>query len=218
WKMRQVASRRRRRASTRATTITTSGPTRGSARARRRPRRTRSGCATSQSCCPIKPRWNLCSVAWRRLGSPRTRSRRGCCCAIRRPTALCSRQQTDRARQQTRRVCLLGLPSAPFIPSALSAPLFRAEPQHRHEGFLRYFHLPDHLHALLALLLLFKQLALARDITTVALREHVLAQRLDVHPADDPLADRRLDRHDEHLLRDEVLQPAHKRLSLVIGL
>jgi hypothetical protein len=38
----------------------------------------------------------------------------------------------------------------------------------------------DHLHALLALLLLLEQLALAGDVTAVALGEHVLADRADV--------------------------------------
>ena len=52
----------------------------------------------------------------------------------------------------------------------------------------------DLLHALLAGLLLLEQLALARDVAAVALREHVLAARLDRLARDDPCADRGLDR------------------------
>src|SRR5687767_3491453 len=52
--------------------------------------------------------------------------------------------------------------------------------QHRQEGFLRDFDGADLLHALFSFFLLFEQLALARDVAAVALRQHVLAQRLDV--------------------------------------
>src|SRR3712207_6875935 len=55
--------------------------------------------------------------------------------------------------------------------------------------------------ALLALLLLFEQLALAADVAAVALGEHVLTLGLDRLAGNDLRADRRLDRHVEHLAR-----------------
>src|SRR5215470_6835518 len=60
------------------------------------------------------------------------------------------------------------------------------------EGFLRDLDAADRLHALLARLLLLEELALARDVSTVALRQDVLAQRLDRLARDDLSADRGL--------------------------
>src|SRR4051794_34780109 len=74
------------------------------------------------------------------------------------------------------------------------------------EGFLRHFDPTDHLHALLALLLLLQQLALGGDVTAVALGEHVLADRPDVLASDDAGADRGLDGHLEVLPRDQPAQ------------
>ena len=85
---------------------------------------------------------------------------------------------------------------------------FVSDLQHRQERFLRNLHGADALHALLAFLLLLEQLALARDVAAVALGQHVLAQRLDRFARDDAGADRRLDRHLEHLPRDQL---AHLR-------
>src|SRR5690348_3690025 len=75
--------------------------------------------------------------------------------------------------------------------AALLLPYF----QHRQERLLRDLDAPDALHALLAFLLLLEQLALARDVAAVALRKHVLPQRLHGFARDDPAPDRRLDRH-----------------------
>ena len=50
--------------------------------------------------------------------------------------------------------------------------------QHGQEGLLRDLDLSNLLHALLAGLLFLQQFALARDIATVTLRRHILAQRL----------------------------------------
>src|SRR5262245_49327235 len=55
--------------------------------------------------------------------------------------------------------------------------LLVVDAQHREEGLLRDVHGADPLHPLLAFLLLLEQLALARDVSAVALRDHVLAQR-----------------------------------------
>src|SRR5687768_13244696 len=63
------------------------------------------------------------------------------------------------------------------------------------ERLLRHFDATDHLHALLALLLLLEEFALSADVTAVALGEHVLAQRPDRLAGDDPGADGGLDRH-----------------------
>src|SRR5215471_18526996 len=76
--------------------------------------------------------------------------------------------------------------------------------QYRKESLLGYLHRAHLLHALLARLLLLEQLALARDIAAVALRQHVLAQRLDRLARDDMRAYCRLHRDVEHLARDQL--------------
>src|SRR5690606_36009567 len=76
--------------------------------------------------------------------------------------------------------------------------------QNGQESLLRDFYAADLLHALLAGLLLFKQLLLAGDVAAVALGQYVLAQRLDVLARDDFGADGRLDGHVEHLARDQA--------------
>ena len=55
--------------------------------------------------------------------------------------------------------------------------LFFAHLQHRQERFLRNVDFADALHPLLAFLLLFEQLALAADVSAVALGNNVLADR-----------------------------------------
>src|SRR5579884_2452687 len=57
---------------------------------------------------------------------------------------------------------------------------FACHLQHRQERLLRDFHAAHALHPTLAFLLLLQQLALARDVAAVALRQHVLAHRRDV--------------------------------------
>jgi len=58
---------------------------------------------------------------------------------------------------------------------------------------------PTCFNPLLPLLLVLEQLALARDVAAVALREHVLAARLHRLACDDAQPYGRLDRHIEHL-------------------
>src|SRR5882762_2568874 len=84
------------------------------------------------------------------------------------------------------------------------------------ERLLGYFHRPDLFHALLPRFLLFQQFPFSRYVTAVALREHVLAQRLDGFARDDVRADRRLHGHVEHLPRDQF---AHSRdqIAAAIG-
>src|SRR5439155_16816491 len=84
------------------------------------------------------------------------------------------------------------------------------------EGFLRDLDPADHLHPALALLLLLQQLALAGDVTAVALGEHVLADRPDVLPGDDARPDRRLDRDLELLPRDVLAQLLRHRHPVVV--
>ena len=81
---------------------------------------------------------------------------------------------------------------------------FLAHAQDRQEGLLRDLDGSDALHPLLSFLLLLEELALAGDVATVALREDVLAHRGDGLAGDDVAADRGLDRHLEHLARDEL--------------
>src|SRR5579862_4912533 len=97
-------------------------------------------------------------------------------------------------------------------PLALPVP----EVQHRKEGFLWHLDGPDLLHALLAFLLLLEQLALARDVTAVALRDHVLSARLHRFARDDARADGRLNRHVEELTRNLLSQPLDERPAAVI--
>src|SRR5690349_960733 len=71
-----------------------------------------------------------------------------------------------------------------FIPRSQRRPLI-ARLEDGHERFLRNVNTADALHALFAFLLLFEQLALARDVAAVALGRHVLTHRLDRFPRDD---------------------------------
>src|SRR5499426_2635495 len=86
------------------------------------------------------------------------------------------------------------------------------------EGLLRHFHFADLLHALLTLLLLLEELALARDIAAVALGGHVLAHGLDRFPGDDPAADGGLDRDLVELAGDHRPQLLGQGFALLVGL
>src|SRR3954464_10149744 len=96
--------------------------------------------------------------------------------------------------------------------------IFSAEIEDREEGLLRNLDAPYLLHALLALLLLLEELALAGDVAAVALGDHVLADRLDGLAGDDLGADRRLDRDLELLARDLLAQALHERAPGGVGL
>src|SRR2546422_242561 len=78
--------------------------------------------------------------------------------------------------------------------------------EHREERFLRDLHGAHLLHPLLSFLLLFEQLALARDVAAVALGGHVLAQRPDRLARDHLGPDRCLDHDLEQLSRNQVLE------------
>src|SRR6266436_6430473 len=94
----------------------------------------------------------------------------------------------------------------------------RSALEHRQERFLRQLDLADLLHALLSLLLLLEELALARDVATVALGGDVLAHGLDGLARDDPAADGRLDSDLVELSRDDPAELLGQRLALLVGL
>src|SRR5690606_31872171 len=78
--------------------------------------------------------------------------------------------------------------------------------QRRNESLLRDFHLSEFAHFLLAGLLLLEQLALAGDVTAVALGQHVLPKGTDGFARNNPAADRRLNGDLEEMRRDELFQ------------
>ena len=96
--------------------------------------------------------------------------------------------------------------------------LVAVELQDGQERLLGHLDAADLLHALLALLLALEQLALARDVTAVALGGHVLAERLHRLAGDDLRADRGLDRHVVLLARDLLAQPLDQRRGRLVGL
>src|SRR5260370_5508656 len=71
------------------------------------------------------------------------------------------------------------------------------------ESLLRNLDAPDLFHPLLAFLLLLEQLSFSRDIAAVTFGGNVLAQRLDGFARDNLGADAGLNRHFEHLARDQ---------------
>src|SRR5687767_3379077 len=89
--------------------------------------------------------------------------------------------------------------------------------QNRQERFLGNLDGADALHALLAFLLLLEQLALARNVSAVALGEHVLTEGLDRLAGDDARANRRLDRHLEHLPRDQLAHLRGEHPAAIVG-
>src|ERR1700687_655579 len=81
------------------------------------------------------------------------------------------------------------------------------------EGFLRDVDLADALHALFAFFLLFEEFALAGNVAAVALGQNVLADGRNRLAGDHSAADGRLDRHLEHLPRNELSQARHQFAS-----
>src|SRR6185369_9787570 len=74
--------------------------------------------------------------------------------------------------------------------------------QNGEEGFLRDLDAANFLHPLLAFFLLLEQLAFARDVAAVTLRNHVLAERLHRLTRDHFVPYRGLNRHLERLSRN----------------
>src|SRR3989304_9662876 len=92
-----------------------------------------------------------------------------------------------------------GPPGARAPPPARSRALLAVQVQDGEKGLLRHLDRAELAHPLLALLLLFEQLALAGDVAAVALRDHVLAPSLDRLPGDHAGADHGLAGHVEEL-------------------
>src|ERR671916_277646 len=90
--------------------------------------------------------------------------------------------------------------------------------EHGQERLLWHLDRAHLLHALLALLLLLEQLALARDVAAVALGQDVLALRLDGLAGDDARADRGLDRDVVLLARDLRLELLRERAADLVRL
>src|SRR4249919_493488 len=76
----------------------------------------------------------------------------------------------------------------------------------RDKRFLRNIDFSELPHAFLAFLLLLQQLAFARGVTAVAFRGDVLAKGAHGFAGNDLAADCRLDRHLEHVWRDQFLE------------
>src|SRR5947209_13472301 len=89
--------------------------------------------------------------------------------------------------------------------------------KNRQERLLGHLDPPDLLHPLLAPLLLLEQLALAGDVSAVALRGYVLAVGLDRLARDDPRSDRGLDRHVVLLARDLLAELLGERAAGLVG-
>src|SRR4051812_46352353 len=137
----------------------------------------------------------------RRAPSPRRTRRRTCTRTSRSPP-----RRPARAPRRTVRT-----PRA-----SRGSPLRVAEVEHGEECLLRHLDRADLLHPLLAGLLLLEQLALARDVAAVALRDHVLAPRLHRLARDHPGADRGLDRDVEPLPRDLLAQLLDEQPASVV--
>src|SRR6266851_4253429 len=88
----------------------------------------------------------------------------------------------------------------------------------REERFLRNIHLADALHALLAFLLFFEELALARDVAAVALGENVFADRRDRFARNHAAADRGLNRHFKQLPRNQFSKAGHEFAAALVGM
>src|SRR5271154_3409795 len=90
--------------------------------------------------------------------------------------------------------------------------------QHGEESFLGNVHAADALHALLAFLLFFEEFPLSRNVSAVALCDHVFANRADRFAPNHAAADGGLDRHLEHLARDQFAETADEIVAAVVGL
>src|SRR5215472_12626983 len=129
------------------------------------------------------------------------------------PSSSRGRRSRSRAVSSSRSEPGMGSRRGKSAFSAISA----LQGQDGHEGLLGDLHIADPLETLLARLLLLQELALARDVAAVALGDHVLAERRHRLAGDDLAADRRLDRHLEHLPRDQALELLDKLSALGCG-
>ena len=75
---------------------------------------------------------------------------------------------------------------------------------------MRNIDLADALHAALAFFLFFEEFAFARNVSAVALGEHVFADSGDGFARNDSAADGRLDGYFKHLARNQFPQARHQ--------
>ena len=90
--------------------------------------------------------------------------------------------------------------------------------EHRQEGRLRHLDVTNLAHTLLTLLLLLQELAFTRNITTVALRSHILTHSLHRLTGDDLRTDGCLDGNIELLARDEFLELLAHLTTKIVGM
>ena len=90
--------------------------------------------------------------------------------------------------------------------------------QHFQERLFGHLHPAYVLHFLLALFLLFQQLALTGDIASVALGQNILASGRNILPGHDAAADSRLKRYTEKLARNDFLKLGYHRLADIVSL
>src|SRR5262249_37305947 len=93
----------------------------------------------------------------------------------------------------------------------------RVHLQRGDERFLWNLDFAELSHPFLALFLLVEELAFSGDVTAIAFRGHVLAQRTDRFARDDLAADRRLDRYLEKVPRNQVLELLAHRAAACLG-
>src|SRR5579872_6635130 len=129
---------------------------------------------------------------------PRASEARGCHSLGRREMARVSLPPTRFA----------GLKPSEARRASVGGSLIRAGNSHVHlqrgnKCLLRDVDLAELAHALLAFLLLVQKFALARHVAAITLCRHVLAERTHGFARDDLAADRGLDRHLEHVWRDQ---------------
>src|SRR6266852_6172843 len=86
------------------------------------------------------------------------------------------------------------------------------------EGFLRDVDLADALHALLAFFLFFEEFAFTADVAAVALGQNVFANGRDRLARDHATANCRLNRHLEHLPRNQFAQAGHQVAAALVRL
>src|SRR5271156_2175290 len=88
--------------------------------------------------------------------------------------------------------------------------------QHREKRFLRNVHAADAFHSLLAFFLFFQEFAFAADVSPVAFGDYVLADRGYSFAGYDLGSDCRLNRHLEHLPRNQLLHLGRQRSSTLV--
>ena len=95
---------------------------------------------------------------------------------------------------------------------------FGGDFQDGEEGFLGNVDAADALHAFFPFFLFFEEFAFAADVSAVAFGDDVFANGADGFAGDDAAADGGLERHFEHLARDQLAQARNELAAAVVGL